>query len=124
MRRRAQEGQTYGEIEMRACCKPNLGLAPPCRLHMHYCIAIPLEMLPVVALDEPQLAALQIRDACESHGAFFVAQHGISQAVVDEAFRAAECFYAQPLSAKQAVKVTAQGSQARVSRVSQVAPCR
>jgi isopenicillin N synthase-like dioxygenase len=50
-------------------------------------------------------AARQMRQACESVGFFYLAGHGVPQAVIDAAFRASREFHALPLEAKLRLKL-------------------
>ncbi len=50
-------------------------------------------------------AARQMRRACESVGFFYLAGHGVPQAVIDAAFRASREFHALPLEAKLRLKL-------------------
>lgn len=67
----------------------------------------------------------QLRHACDNVGFYFVTNHGVPQDLIDSAFAAAAQFHAQPLEAKQALKVNEhnigymgfKGSTTRSSRV-------
>ena len=50
-------------------------------------------------------AARQMRRACESVGFFYLAGHGVPQAVIDAAFRASREFHALPLEEKLRLKL-------------------
>ena len=50
-------------------------------------------------------AARQMRRACESVGFFYLAGHGVPQAVIDAAFRASREFHALPLDEKLRLKL-------------------
>ena len=50
-------------------------------------------------------AARQMRQACESVGFFYLAGHGVPQAVIDAAFRASREFHALPLEEKLRLKL-------------------
>ncbi|CAL8464781.1 g4316 [Coccomyxa elongata] len=61
--------------------------------------------VPVVDLAEPdEVAAQKMRSACEDYGFLYVANHGVSQQLVDEQFSASKRFFAQPLKSKLALK--------------------
>ena len=49
--------------------------------------------------------AAQVRHACEHVGFFYMAGHGVAQAVIDEAFEAAREFHAIPLERKMRLKI-------------------
>jgi len=49
--------------------------------------------------------AAQVRDACEHVGFFYMAGHGVPQAVVDAAFAASREFHALPLADKMRLKI-------------------
>src|SRR5262245_36412664 len=49
--------------------------------------------------------AAEVRRASEDVGFFYLAGHGVPQAVVDEAFRASREFHAMPLDEKQALPI-------------------
>lgn len=49
--------------------------------------------------------AVQVRQACESVGFFYIAGHGIEQALVDRAFAASKRFHALPLDQKLGLKL-------------------
>jgi isopenicillin N synthase-like dioxygenase len=52
-----------------------------------------------------EAAARQIRQACERVGFFYLAGHGVPQAVIDAAFRASREFHALPLAEKLRLKL-------------------
>jgi isopenicillin N synthase-like dioxygenase len=52
-----------------------------------------------------EAAAAQLRHACEHIGFFYMAGHGVAQAVVDDAFEAAREFHAMPLDDKMRLKI-------------------
>jgi isopenicillin N synthase-like dioxygenase len=54
-----------------------------------------------------EAVAAEVRRACESIGFFYLAGHGVSLAVVDEAFAASREFHAIPLEDKLALKLNA-----------------
>jgi len=47
--------------------------------------------------------AVQLRDACERRGFFYIRNHGVSPALIGEVFQAAEAFFDQPIEAKLAL---------------------
>ena len=49
--------------------------------------------------------AAQVRHACEHVGFFYMAGHGVAQAVIDDAFEAAREFHAIPLERKMRLKI-------------------
>jgi isopenicillin N synthase-like dioxygenase len=49
--------------------------------------------------------AREVRRACEMVGFFYLAGHGVPQAVIDDAFAASREFHAMPLDAKRALKI-------------------
>lgn len=49
-------------------------------------------------------AAEELREACESIGFFFIANHGVEQALIDRVFTQAERFHHLPLERKMAVR--------------------
>ena len=49
--------------------------------------------------------AAQVRDASERVGFFYLAGHGVPQAVIDDAFAASREFHAMPLEDKMALKL-------------------
>ena len=49
-------------------------------------------------------AAEQLREACETIGFYFIANHGVEQALIDRVFAEAERFHHLPLERKMAVK--------------------
>ena len=50
-------------------------------------------------------AAADVRHACEKVGFFYMAGHGVSQAVIDAAFEASREFHAMPLEDKMRLKL-------------------
>jgi isopenicillin N synthase-like dioxygenase len=55
--------------------------------------------------EAPQAVAAQLRDASERVGFFYVAGHGVPEALVDDAFAASREFHAMPLEDKLALKL-------------------
>jgi len=49
--------------------------------------------------------AAQVRDACETVGFFYIASHGIPEAMIDRAFAESERFHALPLAEKEKLKL-------------------
>ncbi|HEX2887077.1 isopenicillin N synthase family dioxygenase [Vineibacter terrae] len=49
--------------------------------------------------------AAEVHQACRSAGFFYIANHGVPQAVVDDAFEANRRFHARPLAEKLALKL-------------------
>src|SRR5205823_4868369 len=49
--------------------------------------------------------ALEVRRACETVGFFYLAGHGVPQAVIDDAFAASREFHATPSEVKRALKI-------------------
>jgi isopenicillin N synthase-like dioxygenase len=54
--------------------------------------------------------AAQLRDACEQVGFYFLVDHGIEQALIDEAFAANAAFFDSPLEQKLTVRIDHQQS--------------
>jgi isopenicillin N synthase-like dioxygenase len=52
-----------------------------------------------------EVAAAGVRRACEQVGFFYLAGHGVPQAVIDDAFAASREFHALPLEAKMRLKI-------------------
>ena len=50
-----------------------------------------------------QAAAIQIREACERIGFFYIVNHGVDQRVIDNVFRESKRFFSQPDSFKQRI---------------------
>ena len=70
--------------------------------------AIPLIDVSAALRGEPgamDAVAVEIRRACEMVGFFYLAGHGVRQAVIDDAFAASREFHAMPLEAKRALKI-------------------
>jgi isopenicillin N synthase-like dioxygenase len=57
-----------------------------------------------------QQVADQLRDACTQVGFFYVKNHGVPQAVIDEAFAEAQRFFALPLSEKMQIHISRSGN--------------
>jgi isopenicillin N synthase-like dioxygenase len=49
--------------------------------------------------------AAQVRDACEAVGFFYIASHGIPEALIDRAFAESRRFHALPLAEKETLKL-------------------
>jgi isopenicillin N synthase-like dioxygenase len=70
--------------------------------------AIPLIDVGPALRGEPgalETVALEVRRACESVGFFYLAGHGVPQAVIDDAFAASREFHATPLELKRSLKI-------------------
>jgi len=70
--------------------------------------AIPLIDVGPAFRGEPgavEAVAGAIRSACESVGFFYLAGHGVPQALIDDAFGASREFHAMPLESKTALKI-------------------
>src|SRR5215470_4176204 len=70
--------------------------------------AIPLIDVGAAFRGEPgaiETVALEIRRACESVGFFYLAGHGVAQAVIDDAFAASREFHAAPIELKRSLKI-------------------
>src|SRR5690348_9085350 len=52
-----------------------------------------------------ETVAVQVRDACERVGFFYLAGHGVPQSVFDEAFAASREFHAMPVEEKLRLKL-------------------
>ena len=52
-----------------------------------------------------EAVAQQVRRACETVGFFYLAGHGVPQALIDAAFAASREFHAMPLPAKRSLKI-------------------
>ena len=62
-----------------------------------------LDMAPLIAGGDIAALARRVRSACEGMAFFYVRNHGVPQAVVDDAFAASRRFFAEPLEARMAV---------------------
>src|SRR5215510_13772746 len=51
------------------------------------------------------VAAAQVRHACEQIGFFYMAGHGVPQTVIDDAFAASREFHATPIELKRSLKI-------------------
>src|SRR5262250_2891436 len=70
--------------------------------------AIPLIDVGPAFRGEPgaiETVALEMRRACESVGFFYLAGHGVAQAVIDDAFAASREFHAAPIELKRSLKI-------------------
>jgi isopenicillin N synthase-like dioxygenase len=70
--------------------------------------AIPvIDFAPVFGGEDGALAAAvaQVRQACEGVGFFYMAGHGVAQAIVDAAFEASREFHAMPLEDKMRLRI-------------------
>ena len=70
--------------------------------------AIPLIDVEAAFRSEPgavDTAAREVRRACEQIGFFYLAGHGVAQALIDGAFEASREFHALPLESKAALKI-------------------
>src|SRR5688572_2950138 len=70
--------------------------------------SIPVIDFAPVFRDEPggvDAVAAEVRHACEQVGFFYMAGHGVSQAVIDYAFEASREFHALPLEDKMRLKI-------------------
>lgn len=70
--------------------------------------AIPLvDIAPLVAGSEASSRAVAeaFAEACETIGFFYVVNHGVAQTIVDDAFAAAERFFALPLEQRMAIQI-------------------
>lgn len=69
-------------------------------------------MIPVIDFaaaraGDPASAAAAIRQACETSGFFYIANHGVPQPVIDAALTQAQRFFRQPQEAKKKVAINA-----------------
>lgn len=69
-------------------------------------------MIPVIDFakarnGDPASAAAAIRQACETSGFFYIANHGVPQPVIDAALAQAQRFFRQPQEAKKKVAINA-----------------
>src|SRR5215467_11808287 len=55
--------------------------------------------------DAIETVAIELRRACESVGFFYLAGHGVPQAVIDDAFAASREFHATPIELKRSLKI-------------------
>jgi isopenicillin N synthase-like dioxygenase len=70
--------------------------------------AIPLIDVGPAFRGEPgaiETVALDVRRACENVGFFYLAGHGVPQAVIDDAFAASREFHASPIEVKRSLKI-------------------
>ena len=74
---------------------------------------IAVEKIPVIdtaplrfgTSEAAQAVALKIRQAAEEVGFFYICNHGISEAVIEQAYRAAQGFFSRPKKWKNSVKI-------------------
>ena len=69
-------------------------------------------MIPVIDFaaarnGDPAAAAAAIRQACETSGFFYIANHGVPQPVIEAALAQARRFFHQPQEAKRRVAINA-----------------
>jgi isopenicillin N synthase-like dioxygenase len=76
---------------------------------------ISVEKIPVIdvaplrfgTMEAAQTVALEIRQAAEEVGFFYIRNHGIPEAVIEQAYRAAQVFFSRPKEWKDSVKINA-----------------
>ena len=76
---------------------------------------ISVEKIPVIdvaplrfgTMETAQTVALEIRQAAEEVGFFYIRNHGIPEAVIEQAYRAAQVFFSRPKEWKDSVKINA-----------------
>ena len=56
-------------------------------------------------LEAAQAVALKIRQAAEEVGFFYICNHGISEVVIEQAYRATQVFFSRPKKWKDSVKI-------------------
>ncbi len=62
--------------------------------------------IPVISLMAPELELINaIRDACTRIGFFYIRDHGVSQPMIDRAFKYAERFFGQNAEKKEEVHI-------------------
>ena len=74
---------------------------------------IAVEKIPVIdasplsfgTSEAAQAVALKIRQAAEEVGFFYICNHGISEAIIKQAYRAAQGFFSRPKKWKDSVKI-------------------
>jgi isopenicillin N synthase-like dioxygenase len=76
---------------------------------------ISVEKIPVIdvaplrfgTMETAQTVALEIRQAAEEVGFFYIRNHGIPEAVIEQAYRAVQVFFSHPKEWKDSVKINA-----------------